>query len=205
MPFLIGGKMDLSKAYTFKKQDEIYTPSYAVPKLYKHMKKDKELIIWECAETPKKNGKIGTFFEKKNAKVIRTCIHEGADFLSTELPLGTTHIITNPPFSMKNDFLKRCFEFTKQGVEFALLLPLAALETKERTELYKNYGFSVLMFDTRVEFEGSNGSPPFASIWLCSPNFFGAEKANQIIFDTLDKPKKEKNRSNVLKKKGEFK
>ena len=29
--------MDLSKAYTFKKQDEIYTPSYAVPKLYKHI------------------------------------------------------------------------------------------------------------------------------------------------------------------------
>lgn len=28
MPFLIGGKMDLSKAYTFKKQDEIYGNDY---------------------------------------------------------------------------------------------------------------------------------------------------------------------------------
>ena len=60
--------MDLSKAYTFKKQDEIYTPSYAVPKLYKHMKKDKELIIWECAETPKKMGKQERFSKRKMQK-----------------------------------------------------------------------------------------------------------------------------------------
>lgn len=195
--------MDLSKAYTYKKQDEIYTPEYAVPALFKKMKKKNDMVIWECAETPEKNGKIGTYFEKMGVFVLRTCIHDGDDFLEMEIPDKVTHIITNPPFSLKNEFLKRCFEINEtQGIEFALLLPLAALETKERTELFKKYGVSVLMFDTRVEFEGSNGSPPFASIWVCSKNFFEEENENKIIFSSLKKPKKEKNVKNGKQKKG---
>src|SRR3989304_3666985 len=45
-------------------------------------------------------------------------------------------IITNPPYSMKEEFLERCYRWK---VPFALLMPLTALEGKRRGELYRKY------------------------------------------------------------------
>ena len=38
-------------------------------------------------------------------------------------------IITNPPYSLKDEFIKKCYEWKKP---FCLLLPITALEGKVR-------------------------------------------------------------------------
>lgn len=46
-------------------------------------------------------------------------------------------IVTNPPFSMKDDVIERCYEY---GVPTVLVLPLDVLGGRRRHELYERYG-----------------------------------------------------------------
>jgi len=57
----------------------------------------------------------------------------GNDFLVDEPAFAYDCIITNPPYSIKDRFLTRCYELKKP---FALLMPLTALEGKYRQQLY---------------------------------------------------------------------
>ena len=149
------------KIYTYNKGDELFTPVNAVTPLLKYLSKD--LVIWECAEKESEDGNITNVLRDNKFKVITTTIHNGYDFLTCEIPEEINCIITNPPFSLKNEFLKRCYEI---GLPFALLLPIQALDTKQRFELYSKYGIDLIIFDKRVSYIGSNGSPPFASAWF---------------------------------------
>src|ERR1035437_4374669 len=47
------------------------------------------------------------------------------DFLTQDNPYEFDCIITNPPYSIKDQFLARCYEL---GKPFALLMPLTAFE-----------------------------------------------------------------------------
>ncbi len=97
-----------------------------------------------------------------------TDIQGGYDFLTME-PLNFSYemIITNPPFSLKDAFLKRCYDLK---VPFALLLPLTALSGKARIELYKEHGMQLLMLPKRIDFEyedgGYKGKPWFSCAWF---------------------------------------
>ena len=81
--------------------------------------------------------------------------------------------------SKKNEFLKRCYEI---GKPFALLLPIQTLDTKQRFELYKQHGLQIILFDRRVSYIGSNGSPPFASCWISNKIL-----PNEINYEVLPK------------------
>ncbi|MEM3859736.1 MAG: hypothetical protein QW478_10090, partial [Candidatus Micrarchaeaceae archaeon] len=75
-------------------------------------------------------------------------------------------IVTNPPFSLKQEFLIRCYELQKP---FALLLPLTTFETKKRQDLFKKYGVEVIFFPKRINFEtpdGSGNGSWFATAWF---------------------------------------
>ena len=72
-------------------------------------------------------------------------------------------IITNPPYSLKDEFLKKCYEWKKP---FALLLPITALEGKVRGEMYRENGIEVLVLDGRVEFMEKSGNW-FNTSWFC--------------------------------------
>jgi len=63
-------------------------------------------------------------------------------------------IVTNPPYSLKNEFLERCYELKKP---FALLLPLTALETRRRQRLFKEYGVEIVVLPKRINFETPSG------------------------------------------------
>lgn len=154
-------RFNTDKIYTNKSGDELYTPINAITPLIKYLPKD--AVIWECAEKPNENGNITTELIKNGFKVVTTSIHNGVDFLNCEIPNEITHIITNPPFSEKNRFLQRCYEI---GLPFALLLPIQALDTKNRFNLYKKYGLQLMIFNKRINYIGSNGSPPFTSAWF---------------------------------------
>lgn len=73
-------------------------------------------------------------------------------------------IITNPPYSLKNEFLERCYEYDKP---FALLLPLTALEGKQRNELYKEYGIELIVLDKRINFMKNKNNVWFNTSWFC--------------------------------------
>lgn len=71
-------------------------------------------------------------------------------------------IITNPPYSLKDEFIKKCYEWNKP---FCLLLPITALEGKTRGAMFRKNGIEVMVFDGRVEF--TKGSVWFNTSWFC--------------------------------------
>jgi hypothetical protein len=95
----------------------------------------------------------------------------GRDFVRDgpcRLP-GADAIITNPPWSLKDDFLRICIE---SRMHWALLLPVTALGGARRQALYRRAGgVSVLMLGGRTKFERPDGgasSPHVEACWICS-------------------------------------
>src|SRR5262249_6284632 len=76
-------------------------------------------------------------------------------------------IVTNPPYSLKNKFLARAYEL---GKPFALLLPLTALESSARQDLFRANGIQVMLPDKRIRFETPHlrpSHPSFPVAWFC--------------------------------------
>ena len=145
-----------------KSADDFQTPATAVNPLLPYLKK--EWTIWECAEG---NGNLTKVLREKGFKVIGTDIKTGFNFLKDKPDFNFDFIITNPPYSFKNEFLKKAYEY---GKPFAILLPLTALESKERQNLYAKYGVELLLLDKRINFETPSGSGSgswFATAWFC--------------------------------------
>ena len=49
-----------------------------------------------------------------------------------------------------------------------LLLPLTALEGKERTKLYRKYGIELIVLDKRINFMKEKKNVWFNTSWFCS-------------------------------------
>jgi hypothetical protein len=144
------------------RSDEFGTPKEAIDILLPYLKKD--WVIWECAWG---KGSLANHLEKEGFEVIGEPFK---DFLNKDLGLnkeGFNCIVTNPPYSKKEEFLQRCFEI---GKPFALLMPLTALEGKKRGELYRKYGISLIIPNKRFNFETPSGKGSgawFQTAWFC--------------------------------------
>jgi len=145
-----------------KGADDFQTPDYALNYLIPHLNKD--WIIWECACG---KGNIVNGLIKRNFEVIGTDYIKGEwDFL-TDKPVQFDCIVTNPPYSKKQEFLQRCYELK---VPFALLMPLTALESEKRQELYRKNSLQLIIPNKRINFEtpsGKSSSSWFATAWFC--------------------------------------
>ena len=143
--------------------DNFYTPEYAINPLLTYI--NPSWRIWECCAG---TGNIVKFFKDRGMNIFGTDILSGVDFLGENDGYMETYdcIITNPPFSLKDKFLKRCYEINKP---FAMLLPLTALEGKFRQSLYKKHGIQVILFNRRINYQGhqNKNSCWFASAWFC--------------------------------------
>lgn len=53
-------------------------------------------------------------------------------------------IITNPPFSIAQEIIEKCFEIAKPETEVIMLLRLAFLESKKRREFWKKHPLTQL-------------------------------------------------------------
>lgn len=78
-------------------------------------------------------------------------------------------MISNPPFSKKDDVLKRAYDLNKP---FALLLPVNSLQGKKRFAIFNN-DVQLLCFDGRINYH-TNGnlikhttSNHFGSAYFC--------------------------------------
>ena len=111
------------------KNDELYTPEYAIKPLLKYLPKN--AVIWECTDFG--NSNITKVLREYGFKVVNTSKAE-IDFLQDDVDFHFDMIITNPPYSLKDDFIKKCYEYNKP---FCLLLPLTSLEGIERGKMYR--------------------------------------------------------------------
>lgn len=142
-----------------EKNDELYTPREAIIPILKYLDKDK--IYWECTDFGDSN--IRKVLVKNGFKVIATRKEE-FDFLKDDPLFKFDVIITNPPYSLKNKFIKRCYELNKP---FMLLLPLTALEGKERGKLYRQNGIELIVLDKRINFMKEKNNVWFNTSWFC--------------------------------------
>lgn len=161
------------------KNDELYTPEYAIIPLLKYLPNN--IVIWECTDFGKSN--ITKILKQNGYKVITT--HKNNfDFLTDTPNFQFDMIITNPPYSLKDEFLEKCYEYKKS---FALLLPLTSLEGINRGKMYRENGIELLVFDRRCNFiyDNSKKSNWFNTSWFCYKVL-----PKQLIFEELNKNEK---------------
>ena len=156
------------KAKTDKASDEVYTPAYAVKPILKYIDRGNKLqyTIWCPFDT--EESEYVKLIRKEGHKVIASHIDEGKNFFEYEPEEDYDFIISNPPFSIKDDILKRLAELDKP---YAMLLPIPTLQGQKRFEFMK--GCQALIFDKRINYftDASRKSiqkgVSFGSFYLC--------------------------------------
>ncbi|MCU85199.1 sugar-phosphate nucleotidyltransferase [Listeria monocytogenes] len=151
--------------------DHVATPRWVVEDIYSLINVKAFNSIW----LPFNNydSEFKTKAEELNLKYKATHIFDdvGSDFFTTEPPKNCDLMISNPPFSQQNDILERSFELIEQEAikSFALLLPLATLETEKRATIFQAYNdkLSILIFKKRIKFIGHTTSFNRGCCWIC--------------------------------------
>jgi len=165
--------------------DNLYTPEIAIKPLIKHIefyfgsdiKNNRDgFTFWECTDFGDSN--ITKMLREKGWDVTGTDITNGYNFLTCDPP-EFDFIVTNPPYSLKDKFLQRCYDL---GKPFALLLPLTALEGIKRGNMFRSNGISVIVLDKRIDFTGKK-SNWFNVSWFT----WGIRPNNKIIFEQVEK------------------
>ncbi len=160
-------------AKTDKASDEVYTPEYAVKPLIKYINQFKNRIgktnitIW-CPFDEEFSKYVQIFNTLPGIKVIYSHIDNNQNFFYYEPEEEYDVIISNPPFSCKDDVLKRLYELNKP---YAMLLPIPTLQGQSRFPYMKNIQY--LGFDKRInyykdkEMKHTQDGVSFGSCYLC--------------------------------------
>lgn len=157
--------------------DEIYTPEYAIKPILKYLPKDK--IYWECTDFGDSN--ITKVLKANGFKVVNTNKSE-IDFLNDNVDFYFDIIITNPPYSLKDKFIKKCYEYNKP---FALLLPITSFKGKVRGKMFRENGVQAVILDSRVNFTKKKSGCWFNTSWFCWKLL-----PKTLIFERLEKENK---------------
>ena len=165
--------------YKFNKNDEYYTPSYAVYPIMKYLKEGS--TIW--CPFDKEESNFVQVFKKEGFKVIYGHIETGQDFFKVKVP-ECDYIISNPPYSLKGEVFKRLYDI---GKPFAMLINFQGIfDHKNRFEMFKNNRTEMLWLSPRVNYikqgDYKASGVPFQSGYLCSGIF-----KEQLNFEYLDK------------------
>lgn len=108
-------------------------------------------------------------FRDAGFKVIHSHIDEDKNFFFYEPEESYDIIISNPPFSQKDNVLKRLYELNKP---YAMLLPIPTLQGQARFPWMKD-GLQYLGFDKRInyymnqDFTQVQKGVSFGSCYLC--------------------------------------
>jgi len=144
--------------------DSCQTPPYAIESL-------RDLIplnwsIWECAMG---KGNLYRAFGDVGYTVFGTDIiqDDKYNFFTYIFPADFDVIVTNPPYSVKYQWLQRCYEI---GKPFALLMPVEMLGAQKAQKLFVQYGIELTFLPRRVNFEMPNkgysgGGAQFPVAW----------------------------------------
>ena len=174
-----------NKGYNTGTYDECQTPLYALEPLYQYID---TRYVWECAAGERV---LARQFRKVGINVVDTDITDPAGFgdffkISPKTPDYT--IVTNPPYSLKYEWLERCYELDHP---FALLMPVEMLGTVKGQKLFKKFGIEIIFMSPRVDFymphKGwKGGGAQFPTAWFT----WKLDLPKEINFATLNKPKR---------------
>lgn len=154
--------------------DELYTPSYAVKPILNYIPRDIKKI-WCPFDTEDSN--YVKILKEAGYEVHASHKDTGDNFFESDFD-DYDMIISNPPFSLKDDILSRCFVL---GKPFALLLPITALEGKKRSKLFSQHGISVIVLDKRIDFNGKKSCWFNTSYFLWHPFY-----QNRLFFEVVN-------------------
>ena len=148
-------------------RDFFRTPKYAVDLLIPYIPQQIK-NIWECASG---EGHISKVLIDKGYSVFSSDIIPNQyihNFILDDFPIFTFEmIITNPPFSLKQKFYKKCLEYS---IPFALLIP--ADYSKWIIDAIRFDGCEKIIPSRRIDYitpsnkKGSSSASQFHSMWL---------------------------------------
>lgn len=149
----------------YNKNDEWYTPRYAVYPIIKYLKPG--ATIW--CPFDKEDSNFVRVLTERGFKVLYGHIETGQDFFTVDVPV-CDYIVSNPPYSLKGEVMDRLF---KIGKPFAMLVNMSGIfDAKARFELFKNNRVEVLWLSPRVNYINpithTQKSVPFQSGYVCS-------------------------------------
>ena len=147
--------MSLRVVRNLTNYDECYTPCDQVLPLLDYL--DKNKTYYEA--TSGFSSQIVDGFKKYEYNIMPSGDKDFFDCSVNDIQDG---IVTNPPYSIKDKFIKHCYEL---GKPFALFLPVASMQGGKRGQMFMEYGMSCLVYNYRVDFTGG-GWPPFGNAWF---------------------------------------
>lgn len=156
---LIGG----NTAYKRSNSDFYPAPPEVTQALIDFLDIDQTAVIWEpaCGE-----GHMVEVFKKNGYTVIGTDILTGTDYLTVE-PMECDWIITNPPFSLSQNFIERSTDLHKP---FAFLLKSQYWHAAKRYDLFNDHRPKyVLPLTWRPDFlfkQRGKGAPLMDVMWV---------------------------------------
>lgn len=161
--------------------NEYYTPPYAIKPIIKYLKPHS--AIWCPFDTEESN--YVKMLREAGHDVIATHIDSGCDFFKIEPP-KCDYLISNPPFSLKQQVFMRLFEI---GTPFAMLVGVVGLfESQTRFEIFRDNDFELMYFNKRISFfknysdQKPSFNPPFSSVYVCHHVL-----PKQIVFEEIRK------------------
>ena len=148
--------------YSAGKNDECYTPAYAVQPILEYIPKD--AVVWCPFDTP--DSEFVKLISQTNV-VVNSHLESGQDFFECE-PQQWDIIVSNPPFTNKRAFFQRALDL---GKPFALLMANTWLNDRAPMQLFEERGLQLLLLDRRTEFVQPNatvsGKITFSSSYFC--------------------------------------
>ena len=109
--------MSRNKMKNIRKDDEYETPEYAVKIIEKYLKRNSK--IWYPFD--KDDSNFVKVLRQSVHDVVNTHIEYGQDFFKAKVKTEFDYIISNPPYSVKDQILEKIYELQ---IPFALLLNL---------------------------------------------------------------------------------
>ena len=163
------------------KQDEFYTPEYAIEPILTYVQSGK--TVWCPFDTNESH--FVKIFLAKGLNVINSHICDGTDFFNCAVP-QCDYIISNPPYSLKGEVLRRLFVI---GKPFAMLVGVVGLfESEKRFSMFEQNDFEIMYLNRRVAYfkdyseQKPSLNPPFSSVYLCSKML-----PRKIVFERIKK------------------
>ena len=156
--------LGIAQADRTNRGDERYTPDYAVYPLLEFLGDKKKQIVW--CPFDKMDSAYVKVLSEAGYRVIASHIDDGMDYFTYE-PENWTVMVSNPPFSKKDEVLERAYSL---GKPFALLLPINAIQGRRRFDIYQNR-LQLLCFDQRIGYISPSmicpsEATPFASAYF---------------------------------------
>lgn len=182
------GNILTNRSKNRRASDYYPTPEDATQALIDYLRIPKSRVIWECACG---EGFMAEVFKSNGYQVISTDLNSYGYEDVTENFLESKGkecdwIITNPPFSLAEQFIRKCIEFHKP---FAMLLKSQYWHSKKRLPLFRQHPPAfVLPLTWRPDFEFGlrGGSPTMDCIWTV----WGAEPCDFTVYEPLKRTNK---------------